>query len=118
MEQKRVECPLDIEELGRSTWSFLHTMAAYFPSKPSQQQQSEVHHFITTFSKFYPCPHCADDFRERLKEHPVDASSRRNLSRWMCEEHNVVNRKLGKKEFNCELVDQRWRDGWKDGSCD
>lgn len=29
-----------------------------------------------------------------------------------------VNRKLGKPDFDCSLVDERWRDGWKDGSCD
>ena len=32
--------------------------------------------------------------------------------------HNEVNRRIGKKEFDCSKVDERWRDGWKDGSCD
>ena len=25
---------------------------------------------------------------------------------------------LGKPEFDCSKVFQRWRDGWADGSCD
>jgi FAD-linked sulfhydryl oxidase len=31
--------------------------------------------------------------------------------------HNEVNRKLGKEEFDCNLVEQRWKEGWDDGSC-
>jgi len=32
--------------------------------------------------------------------------------------HNIVNMKIGKPKFDCSLVNERWRDGWKDGSCD
>jgi len=36
----------------------------------------------------------------------------------MCQQHNVVNRKLGKPEFDCRKVLERWKDGPKDGRCD
>lgn len=32
--------------------------------------------------------------------------------------HNEVNVRLGKDEFDCNNVSQRWRDGWNDKSCD
>jgi len=54
----------------------------------------------------------------RLQTHPPDTSSRHNFSQWMCHTHNDVNRRLGKEEFDCSRVDERWLDGWKDGSCD
>ena len=58
-------CPLDRDELGRNTWGFLHTMAAYYPEKPSEKQQKEARDFFTLFSHFYPCEICAQDLQKQ-----------------------------------------------------
>ena len=116
--QVKKDCPPDIEELGRNTWSFLHTMAAYYPENPSGVEQKDMTSFINLFSKFYPCEHCAVDFKDSIKKIKPDVTSRNSLSEWLCKQHNIVNEKLGKPIFDCTKVFQRWKDGWEDGSCD
>ncbi|CAD5121601.1 DgyrCDS10098 [Dimorphilus gyrociliatus] len=112
------ECPVDSEELGRSGWTVLHTMAAYYPENPSENVQKDMKNFMTLLSRLYPCKRCAKDLRKDLKDDPPDVTSQKSLANWMCNLHNKVNEKLGKPLFDCSKVNERWRDGWKDGSCD
>jgi FAD-linked sulfhydryl oxidase len=111
-------CPADREELGRSTWTFLHTMAAYYPESPSDKQQNEMEAMMRTFSKYYPCSDCSYYMKEWMKGHPPMTQNRESFSLWMCNMHNEVNERLGKPIFDCSKVDERWLDGWSDGSCD
>ena len=113
-------CPADAEQLGRATWTFLHTTAAYYPEKPTPTQRANMLMLLRSLPVLYPCTTCADDFGEDLKRNPPDVSGRLGLSRWLCERHNEVNEKLGKEKFDCriEKVDERWKDGPADGSCD
>ncbi|CAK1586526.1 unnamed protein product [Parnassius mnemosyne] len=116
--QKRKDCPLDKNELGRSTWGFLHSMASYYPEKPTTSQSQDMAKFFNIFAQFYPCEPCALDFQEDIKKHPPKTKSREELAKWLCERHNTVNVKLGKPVFDCSKVHERWLDGWSDGSCD
>ncbi|KAH0533756.1 FAD-linked sulfhydryl oxidase ALR [Cotesia glomerata] len=117
-ERKMKNCPLDKDELGSATWSFLHTMAAYYPEKPTTQEINDMKTFFNVFSKFYPCAPCREDLQEQLKKRPPEVASQEQLNQWLCDTHNEVNKKLGKPIFDCRLINQRWRDGWLDGSCD
>lgn len=75
--------------------------------------------FVGLFGKLYPCWSCADDFRTWMKEgNEPRVSNREEFGRWMCEAHNAVNVKLGKSSFDCNKWEERWRTGWRDGSCD
>lgn len=113
------DCPPDVEQLGRSSWTLLHTVAASYPDRPNLTQQSDIRQFITLFSKLYPCWVCAGDFQAWIRGgNDPKVGSREELSRWMCAAHNAVNVKLGKSTFDCNLWQERWRTGWKDGRCD
>ncbi|KAF5383723.1 hypothetical protein D9615_003585 [Tricholomella constricta] len=111
-------CPPDVEQLGRATWTFLHTTAAYYPERPSPTQRANMLMLLRSLPVLYPCTNCADDFGEDMKTHPPDVSGRVGLSRWLCERHNEVNEKLGKERFDCAKTDERWKDGPEDGRCD
>ncbi|XP_061958200.1 FAD-linked sulfhydryl oxidase ERV1-like [Populus nigra] len=100
--------PVTKEELGRATWTFLHTLAAQYPEHPTRQQKKDVKELMAILSRMYPCQECADHFKEVLRVNPVQAGSHVEFSQWLCHVHNVVNRSLGKLVFPCERVDARW----------
>ena len=41
----------DTDELGRSTWNLLHTMAAYYPDKPNNEEKKNMSDTLTNLSK-------------------------------------------------------------------
>jgi len=111
-------CPLDVEQLGRATWAFLHTTAAYYPEHPTPNQRANMLSLIRALPVLYPCSHCASHLSDNMKDHPPNVSGRVALSQWLCERHNDVNERLGKEKFDCTNTNQRWKDGLDDGSCD
>lgn len=113
------DCPADVEALGRSTWTMLHTLTANYPAEPSPARQDQTKSFISLFSNLYPCSHCADDFRDWMKQRGNEprVGNRDEFGVWMCEAHNAVNEKLGKEKFDCNFWKERWADGPKDGRC-
>ncbi|XP_056642516.1 FAD-linked sulfhydryl oxidase ALR [Diorhabda carinulata] len=114
----REDCPLDKDGLGNKSWGLLHTMAAKYPTKPTLQDECSMKEFFAHFARFYPCDHCAKDLRDELKIDPPQTKSQDELSQWLCKLHNKINVKIGKEIFDCSKVNERWRDGWADGSCD
>ena len=112
-------CPADVELLGRHTWTFLHSTAAYYPELPTEGHKENARRLFDALPSLYPCRHCADELsKEMQKVGPADVSGRSALSNWLCVIHNEVNTRLGKKEFDCGKVLQRWKEGWEDGHCD
>jgi FAD-linked sulfhydryl oxidase len=113
------DCPADVEQLGRHTWTFLHSTAAYYPEKPSEAHKKNAMGLFGSLPSLYPCRHCADELQKEMKIiGPPDVSGRLQLSNWLCRIHNEVNSRLGKREFDCSKVLQRWKEGWEDGHCD
>ena len=111
-------CPPDVEQLGNATWTFLHTTAAYYPERPTPFQRANMLNLLHSLPVLYPCSHCATHLGEEMKHHPPDVSGRAGLSWWLCKRHNEVNERLGKEKFDCTKMDERWKDGPPDGSCD
>ncbi|KAI7870399.1 FAD-linked sulfhydryl oxidase ALR [Spinellus fusiger] len=115
---RRNNCPADVETLGRSTWTLLHTMAAYYPIKPVEEEKTSMKQFIESFAQHYPCWFCKEDFQKEMAKEPVDVSNRDTLSQWLCRRHNQVNVKLNKPVFDCTKIFERWLQGPLNGKCD
>ncbi len=111
-------CPPDSRELGRSTWTFLHTTAAYLPSgELSLQQSRQASLLVEAVAALYPCRGCGEHLSAYLEANPLDTSSGKNFSLWLCNFHNEVNEMLGKEKFDCERAQERWQKGPADDSC-
>ena len=107
-------CSPDSSELGRSTWTFLHTMAAYYPEQPTTEDQTVMRQFLHGLGRFYPCSYCASHLQQELIEMPPKVESNEALSQWFCMIHNRVNERLGKPQFDCSRVLERWRNSRPD----
>ncbi|KAI3633720.1 hypothetical protein MIR68_008667 [Amoeboaphelidium protococcarum] len=112
------DCPPDAIEIGRSGWTLLHTVASYYPEEPTDTHKTSVIQLLNSFSHIYPCYTCAEDLQSDLKKNPPQFNTRSELEQYMCNLHNRVNVRLGKPQFDCQLVGQRWRDGYTDKNCD
>lgn len=119
-----VACPLDKEDLGRASWSIIHTVAAHTSENPTDTEQKHMKQFIESFAALYPCHICAPEFQEYVRLHPPDTHSRTTYVLWCCRLHNHINEYLGKDTMECDLklLDERWRHGhhgcWPDGTND
>lgn len=65
-------CPLDREELGRSTWDLIHTVAAYYPDMPTDTDKENARNFVTSLAYLYPCEICRDDFKDSVSKNPPE----------------------------------------------
>lgn len=113
-------CPPDVEELGRSSWDLIHSIAAVYPDNPSPMQREALFAFLKSLPLLYPCGHCAESLQEEYKimggESSLQkaASSKDGALAFTCHIHNEVNGRLGKKQWDCNdlaKLKQRWLDG-------
>lgn len=91
-------------ELGRSTWFFLHTLAAKYPDSPSETDQRAMITMISSLAQHYPCKLCRRHLREKLQDPKlgvVRVENRTVLAEWFCELHNMVNLDTGKPAHDC-----------------
>ena len=100
--QKNITC----ESLGVDTWALLHSVAAIYPNYPNETEKESLKDFFDGLIYFYPSK--SELMDEILKEHPLEYSNREELVYYMCQIHNILNKKLGKKKFSCKEAFNVW----------
>ncbi|KAL3769794.1 hypothetical protein ACHAWU_010302 [Discostella pseudostelligera] len=63
-------CPPTKDAIGASTWSLVHSMAAWYPNEPTSEDKRFMSNFMTALARFYPCTYCATDFQKNLQLSP------------------------------------------------
>ena len=90
------------EIVGRRTWFFLHSVAAKYPDNPSDNDKESVRNLFAALGQHYPCKLCRKHLKQQLRElRPIAVNTRQDLTVWVCELHNMVNKDIGHKQFDC-----------------
>ena len=92
----------DPEEIGVAGWTVLHTAAAAYPNQPTEAQRRHMYNFLTSWSHVYACSICAFHMRQEMKKNPPNVTSKRAVSRYVCQLHNSVNAMLDKPVHDCD----------------
>lgn len=94
------EYDIDKDSLGRGTWTLLHAIANNYPDEPDQYHKEVTSKHLYYLAEVYPCSKCRPHFRQMVESEEIDYSSKEALKKSITKLHNIVNRRLCKKEIN------------------
>lgn len=84
---------------GPHFWKTIHYVSLGYPDNPSQQDKKNYSNFFNSLDNVLPCLQCAINYKEHLKENPLNAEFLKNpqtLFLWTVKMHNIVNKTLNK----------------------
>ena len=84
---------------GPTFWQTIHTVAATYPTKPSEIDKKQYFNYMLALGNVLPCGTCRDHFRKTLVDMDFSLNTLRNQEsffRFVFDLHNVVNKRLGK----------------------
>ena len=78
---------------GKRLWNLLHTTAADYPEKPNASDKLAAQQFVEVFMRDgIEHEEWGSELMDQIEaEGPIDVSSRKNFSIWVCKQHNKVN---------------------------
>ena len=88
---------------GPHGWQFIHYITLGYPNNPTFVQKQNYKNFFLSLSNVLPCSICAAHYNENIIKYPLTdeiLSSRRNLTFWAIDIHNLVNEFNGKPILN------------------
>jgi hypothetical protein len=93
------------KEWGNATWYLFHTLAEKIDEKYYLENKKTFFKIIELICTHLPCPTCAEDSINLLKNANINAiSSKETLKLFFFEFHNKVNHKLGKQIFEQDIL--------------
>jgi Erv1 / Alr family len=94
------------KEWGPHLWFYLHTAAANYPLKPSNEQKKGMKDWLCSLKYTIPCGNCSQHYgayiQNHLDEMDTICSSRDQLFAFLVGIHNKVNKRSGKPEISVE----------------
>lgn len=86
---------------GKYYWSVFHIASLGYPEKPLISDKEAYKQFYISFGDVIPCQKCSKNYKRHLTELPIESylENKRKLFEWTVMIHNIVNRELGKTQW-------------------
>lgn len=92
------------ETWGPHIWISMHAIAAGYPLDPTEIDKDLYKLHFENMPNVLPCINCRNHFHEIIQKYPITdemLTSRKSLSIWVTEVHNMVSRELAKPAQQC-----------------
>ena len=91
---------------GPFFWHTMHIVALGYSKNPTYTDKKCAKEFYESLAFLLPCSICREHYKEYLQEKPISTflDSRTDLIKWTIQNHNKVNKMLGKPEWTLEEV--------------
>lgn len=91
---------------GPFFWHTIHIVALGYPKSPTYTDKKCAKEFYESLAFLLPCTICRQHYKEYLKNNPLTPflDSKKDLLKWTIDNHNSVNKMLGKPEWTVEEV--------------
>ena len=95
---------------GPNGWEFMHYVALAYPDNPTEKDKKDYFIFYTNLQNILPCPRCRNNYKENLKQFPLEQAlmNSESLFKWTVDIHNEVNKETNKELFSYEKAIQKY----------
>lgn len=104
---------MDVRLWGPDFWNSMHAVTFAYPeNNPSAEERVNMYRYFWAVAYVLPCVQCRVHFVKMLKNYPVERhlGSRKELTRWLIDRHNDVNKRLNKPVVSYEFVEAKYGD--------
>ncbi len=101
----------DRNEWGPRLWTILHTFSYNYSITPTKEEELNATNFFNSICLLLPCDYCKNHCSEFVKSNPPRTENKNKLINWVLLFHNTVNRRLHKKTWTREQLDEKFDTG-------
>ena len=97
------------KDWGNISWILMHSLAQKVSEDNFVNSKQILIKIIFDICNNLPCPDCREDANKLLKSSNIHKiSSKKELISFLCEFHNIINKKLKKNTKNIEEVEKHY----------
>lgn len=82
----------------------MHAVSFSYPENPTDEQKRQYRAFFESLAPVIPCPGCSVHYTEHITQNPVKVENTEELSRWVYDLHDKVNKRNKKTSPTYEQV--------------